>query len=211
MILHSHHKWSPGGPHLTTICRAVQVIVFSSPGRARGITLIELLVVIALIAIVAGLAVPSMRVFVERAGVENSLRAFTTSTSLARAEAIKLGVPVVMCRSRNADTQPMPSCSIGSDWEVGWIVFADLNADGKYSSADGDVLLRAQGALAKNGTIEQNKAITLVYRPDGTVSSGKAQLSFSTTSGNNRLQRAVCIGFSGRARVIAAEEIAVCS
>lgn len=172
-------------------------------GKA-GFTLIEMTVIIAISAILVALAAPSMRNLIESTGVANSVNSFVGSISYARSEALKRGLPVTMCRSVNADTSSTPTCSSGSGWEAGWIVFVDFNGNGTVNATGGDVVLRAQGSVARSGTILQNGSgnPSLRFAATGLLKSGASSFSFSPPSDTSSLQRLVCVAFGGRARLI---------
>ena len=170
-----------------------------------GFTLIELMVTITIGAILLGLGVPMMRNIVERNAVSGQVNGFVGAVNLARSEAIKRGVPVVMCRSINAETTDTPTCvASGVGWESGWIVFADRNINDQMNSAstNSDVLLRVQGSITDTGGIEQNAFRKLIFRPTGLMSSGASQFTFNSRSLTSDQQRRVCITISGRTRLI---------
>lgn len=117
--------------------------------------MIEMLVTIAIAAILMSMAVPSMRNLIERNSVADSVDSFVSAISHARAEAIRRGLPVTLCRSTNAATSATPACSADPAWEAGWMAFVDLDGDGTFESIHGDSLLRVQGALNRSGAIRQ--------------------------------------------------------
>ena len=125
---------------------------------SRGFTLIELMVTISIGAILMSLGVPMMRNLIERNAVSGQVNSFVGAVQLARSEAIKRGIQVVVCRSANAETSNTPTCAAsGTGWESGWIVFADRNTNEQmsWSSGDSDVLLRVQGAITDSGGIQE--------------------------------------------------------
>lgn len=169
---------------------------------SRGFTLIELMVTITIGVILMTLAVPSMRNMIERNAVSGHVNSFVGAVQLARSEAIKTGMPIVICISKNAEDD-VPKCETsGSAWELGWIVFADKNANGKMDSSSSDILLRVQGKINDSGGIMQNKSSKLIFRPTGLMSSGLSQLTFNSKSLASKQQRRVCITMAGRTRII---------
>jgi len=173
-----------------------------SIGRCRGFTLIELAVVLAISAILLTLAAPPMRDLIERNSVASNVNALMSTLGFARAEAMKHGMMVAVCRSTNADTAATPSCSPGTDWTSGWIVFADANADGTFNPGAGDALLRAQGTLARSGTIERNQTGSLQFASTGLMTAGASGFQFRPFSRTSKLRRLICLGFVGRARLV---------
>lgn len=170
---------------------------------ASGFTLIEVMVVVSITAILLTLGIPSMRSLIERNAVSGQVNAFIGSATLARSEAIKRNANVVMCRSANADTTDTPTCTnSGTDWKSGWIVFLDRNADGQFQLAQGDVVLRVQGAHTDSGGIEQNAFRKLRFRNTGLLSTGASQFTFNSVSLTADQQRRICVLITGRARLI---------
>lgn len=173
---------------------------------SRGFTLIELMVTISIGAILMTLGVPMMRNLIERNAVSGQVNSFVGAVQLARSEAIKRGIQVVVCRSANAETSNTPTCAAsGTGWESGWIVFATRDTASpqmSWTSGDSDVLLRVQGAITDSGGIEQNAFRKLVFRPTGLMSAGASQMTFNSKSLTSSQQRRVCVTMAGRTRVI---------
>ena len=114
-----------------------------------------------------------------------------------------LHASVVMCRSTNADSTDTPSCAgSGTDWQSGWIVFLDRTADGQFQLAQGDVVLRVQGAFTDSGGILQNAFRRLQFRNTGLLSTGASQFTFNAVSGKPSQQRRICVLITGRVRLI---------
>ena len=168
------------------------------------------MVVIAIIAILAAIAMPAMKSMVERNAVAGQVNSMVGSINLARAEAIKRNANVVVCRSTNAETSSSPTCSAGSEWKTGWMVFLDRDGNGLYSAANGDVLLRVQGEFKDSSGIVQNKAGSVVFRSTGILQGNMTRFTFSSASDTASQQRMVCVGKSGRARSTR-EELDMCA
>lgn len=84
--------------------------------RQRGFTMVELMVALAVLAILLGIAVPSMTQFSFRSKLRSYSNEVVASALLARSEAIKRNQTVTLCVSSDGT-----SCASGS-WESGWIV-----------------------------------------------------------------------------------------
>src|SRR5690606_33253855 len=93
------------------------------PPRQRGVTLLELLVTLLMFGVVAGLALPNMRNFMQSNQVTSQANTFVGALNLARGEAITRGVNVTVCASSDQAT-------CGSDWADGWIVVLDTAVAG---------------------------------------------------------------------------------
>ena len=93
----------------------------SGKRRARGFTLIELMVTVIVLAVVAAIALPNMRMLIRSNRLTGQANEMLASLALARTEAIRQNTSpvgnrdVVLCPSANGT-----SCS--ANWSDGWIV-----------------------------------------------------------------------------------------
>ncbi|ADC70730.1 hypothetical protein TK90_0215 [Thioalkalivibrio sp. K90mix] len=85
---------------------------------ALGLTLVELMVTLAVFAVLIGIAAPAFGKLVEQNRVTSATNSFLTTLHLARSEAVRRGSPVTLCTSQDGAT-----CSPGSDWDGGWILY----------------------------------------------------------------------------------------
>jgi len=111
-----------------------------------GFTLVELLVVIMIVSILMGIGVPSFKYVTNSNRLSAEVNGLLGDMQLARTEAIKEGVPVTVCASKD-----QANCSGQSDWSNGWIAFVDPNNDGVRDPDE--VLLRKQNALHAGDTL----------------------------------------------------------
>ncbi len=98
--------------------------------KNRGFTLIELMVVIALMGMLSGVLI-SMGDLIRDYRVSYVQKRVYYSLLLAKSEAIKRNTTVSVCRSSSGN-----ACSGGNNWNDGWIVFTDKNANQQKDSAD---------------------------------------------------------------------------
>ena len=111
-----------------------------------GMTLVELLITIVVVTILLAVAVPSFISFQmdnRRAARINEL---ASGLNLARSEATKSNETVAFCPSSDGVT-----CTV-SEYEEGWIVFLNDDADDPPAVDVGETLLRAHTGSPKSGT-----------------------------------------------------------
>lgn len=118
-------------------------------GSTAGFTLIELMVVVALAAIMMTLAVPSFQNMVANNRITSHTNELVMAINMARSEAVKRNVRVILCRSADPAASP-PGCGgSANDWTTGWLLFASGDANNTYQ--DGvDTLIRI-GEAARTG------------------------------------------------------------
>ena len=148
--------------------------------RMTGITVIELLMALAVAAILMGLGAPGLSHFIKNNRLSESSFDMLGTINLARSEAVKRRVRVVLCRS--ADPQAAtPSCG-GAErtWTTGWLVFASGDSNNTYEAGTDTLLgigvLHSAGITVKtNGTSNNN----LEYNSDGTTNEGGGTAVFA--------------------------------
>lgn len=133
--------------------------------RNQGVTLIELLVTISIAVILMTVAVPGFQTLMTSNRLSSITTEFMGTINLARSEAIKRGLPAVICHSSNGST-------CGGSWSDGWIIFVDADADGVKDA--GETLVRVYGPMASGYTANAadagGTAVTQVsYARNGTT------------------------------------------
>ncbi|PLC03990.1 prepilin-type cleavage/methylation domain-containing protein [Variovorax sp. RO1] len=184
----------------------------SRPARLRdqrGLTAIELMVTLAILAILLGIAAPSMTRFIVQWRLSNTVNALTGSLRTARTEAIARARPVVVCQLRAGTTIGCETGTGARDFAVGWIVFAnnDRDADFAYSESNDELLLR-QDALPGIARITLGKAADFVFLPNGLTNSGSNGITvdargFETLVTTPWARKTLCISKPGRIRYAA--------
>lgn len=180
------------------------------PRRQRGLTAIELLVTLAILAILVGLASPSMSRFVTQWRVSNTVNALTGALRTARTEAISRSRSVVVCRVASATSTTCLSTAGTNGFASGWIVFVnnDRDANFDYSATNGDELLLRQDAPAGIANIELSNAGRFVFLPNGLLNSTPNGIdisasAFTSASATPWARKGICITRPGRIRYVA--------
>lgn len=145
--------------------------------KIRGFTLPELLITMGIIAIVLTTAVPGISSMIKDNRLATHVNSVVTHIHMARGEAAKRDVRVIMCRT-NSPNAHTPSCGgTERNWTGGYIVFAD---DGNYNNnfynAGTDILLirgqpAASGVKMRTSWSWNNN---LEINPDGSTNEGGA-------------------------------------
>ncbi len=174
---------------------------------SRGFTLPEILITMGIVAIVLSTAVPGIGHMIKDNRLATQLNSVVTHIHMARTEAVKRDVRVILCRT-NSPNASNPVCNgTARIWTDGYIVFAD---DGNYSNntynAGTDTLLfRGQPAttgVKMRTTWSWNN--NLEFNPDGSTNEGGAIaiMSLCDSRGTDH-GRQIQIAANGITRMIA--------
>jgi type IV fimbrial biogenesis protein FimT len=161
----------------------------------RGLTVLELMVVLAVSAILMAVAAPSFMPIAQsnRTLAESDL--LLGALKVAKAEALKQGLPVAVCASTDGST-----CSGSASWQAGWITYLDVNGN-KVRNTATDTLIKVQGDLPGSDTLVASPSTSVVaFSRDGfALNQGSAVTwTIKTSPASNSATRCLVLGVVGR-------------
>jgi len=165
--------------------------------KLSGVTLVETLVTLAILALVVGLAVPSLQSFYDKNRTSSRQNELIASIQLARSESIKRGVGVAICVREDASTcRASGADKYSYPWEQGWLVFHG-------SAADPQVIYQFNGWVEKDPLRYRSnfKDGVIQFTPLGYVSGVGGTLVYCGQDGFELDNpRTIAIGSNGRPR-----------
>lgn len=159
-----------------------------------GFTLIELMITLAVLAILIGLAAPSMNDLIRNNRVASVASEFGSAITYTRAEAIKRGQQIVLCQSSDPSATP-PTCANAGGWQQGWLAFVDSNSNSSFDN--GETILRVWQTPSPGADISStNPSIVFNAR-------GMPTATDTYTVCMNTLSRILSINAAGRLNISA--------
>ncbi len=158
--------------------------------RTAGFTLIELMISLVVLGALIALGMPSFQSAIRSNRVTTASNELLTSFSLARSEAIRSTRGAAVCASSDGST-------CGTDWNAGWLVWRDVNANSVLDA--GEVVVRyTQGNSALGLTASAN---TIAFDPRGRMRLTTQQTFAVKPSGQSAPFRCVIINVTGQPRI----------
>lgn len=124
--------------------------------RARGFTLVEMLATMSVAVILTSVAAASMTSTVSNNRIYAVQTEFIASLALARTEAARRGVPVMLTATAPAT---------GNAFAGGWQVWADLDGDGVMGT--GEPVLRQHESIPSTILVGDGAATSIGFTPTG--------------------------------------------
>lgn len=172
----------------------------SLPRPAPGWTLLEVAVVLAMVALLCGLALPTLNGMVVRMRADMLRMQMVSAFNMARNTAITRFQPVAVCPS--ADGR-----QCGDDWSRGWLIHRD-RGPGPPDLQDGDILRFQPGSQARAVQARASQGRPrLRFQADGR--SGGSTLTVDICAGE-LLHSQVIVNNVGRTRALRVRETVAC-
>lgn len=178
----------------------------ASTSKPSGFTLIELMVTVTIAAILATVAMPSLRAFIARGQIASATNELSATLQFARSQAVARNRCVTICRSADtanlmATTPTVPTCATsGTNWDSGWLVFEDTTCGASTNPATVDDVLRVRHGQSDGVTITAQSVQRVVF--DGRGSTGMSTPQrfqvVPTEGSSNTNARSLCLGSAGR-------------
>ncbi len=155
-----------------------------------------------MVAILLSVAVPSISKMVRDNRLVSQLNLLMADVHLARSEAVKRDVRVIMCRSANPNLN-IPTCSGATqDWSTGYLMFTGEDGNNTYEAATDTLIRRGQSAqdgvkLRTSSTWDNN----LEVNPNGTLNEGSTAILALCDNRGKAHGRQITIPLSGIPRM----------
>jgi type IV fimbrial biogenesis protein FimT len=171
-----------------------------------GFTLLELMVVLAIAGVLMAVGIPAMGDFLRNSRITGAANDVMAALHFTRSEATKRRLPVTLCTSASAVTDPNPVCA-ASPFLTGWIAFVDTNQSGQRDAGE-VVLLEHEPMDARITARSSANPFQVTYLMNGfAVNPNAAQLVLCDDRGNDpsggelSSARGILVSVTGRAGV----------
>lgn len=134
--------------------------------KQHGVSLVESMVTLAILAGSLQFALPAAQDWMQAVDLQAASQEFYSDLQFARIEAIKRNGRVALCKSGDGAT-----CNDQGGWEQGWVVFHDINNNGRADP--GEEVVRRREALRPGLRVRGNQSVAdyVSYTPMGSTKS----------------------------------------
>ncbi len=141
-----------------------------------GFTVLELMITISIAGILLVTAAPSFQSFTQRQQMKAAVTSLQNDLMMARSEAVRLNMRVVTCPG-----DPAQGCTGSNEWNTGWIVFADDNADRQRQP--GERVVRRGEEVENLRVLSSSGRTDVRFFPDGSAPGSNGSISFCGLGG----------------------------
>lgn len=170
----------------------------------KGFSLLELIIIIAILGITMAIAAPGLGTMISNSRVSGSINEFVAALQFAKAESATRVNPVTICKKKKNKND---KCEDNDDWQLGWIVFSDLDGDAKIDNEDTVLLVHEplDERITFGGTAGVEETIT--YQPTGTTTITATEvLIMCDDRGFAESAKGVLVTITGRGSVMKASD-----
>ncbi len=160
----------------------------------KGFTLFEMLIALTVIVILTGYGMPAYQNLKMNKTMTSSINQLIAGLNYARNQSIIRTQQVIVC-----PTADLNSCSNGSDWHNGWMVFIDQDMNRVFDGDD--EILTSENPMNKQLTAQSSAYRKLVrYDKFGSSPGTNVTINFCDSRGSD-FAKSVVINNIGRPRV----------
>lgn len=170
--------------------------------QTLGFTLIELLVTLIVLSLLLAMAAPAFASLRQRTAVTTTHNLLLTGFATARNYSVSFQRLTTICPGT-----PASGCRDDGVWEAGWLVFVDINGDGRLDADD--TLVHHENLMRERVQIRSGRG-----RPRATFRSNGGAPGTNLTLRicfEGQVQSALILSNPGRARTAVARELAAMS
>ena len=159
--------------------------------QQAGFTLADLITTLAVVSIIAAAAIPALQELLLDARMTRQVNALVHGAHLAKQTAQTRMIDTVLCKSPDGQR-----CAHEGEWQNGWLLFANVNADHPPQADPGEPRLATGGAWS-GGQIAGNRKF-FIFRP-AQIRSSNGTFVFCDRRGSENA-RTLVISYTGRPR-----------
>ena len=146
-----------------------------------GFSALELLVTMAVAAILMATAAPPFKSYTWNLRLKSAVETLRSDLNLARNRAISMNASVVVCPVIDPNSSGELTCANISEWQQGWMVFADTNEDRQRQSLE--PVLKKSGAIEYVHISSSLSRNALRFYPNGSAPASNATVVFCDRRG----------------------------
>jgi type IV fimbrial biogenesis protein FimT len=167
----------------------------------HGFTLIEVMVSLAVLCVLIAIAIPSFSNTIKRYRISAIRDELTASLQMARSEAIRRGVQIIVARNTINCVFDMPD---SQDWHCGWRLVVDSDKDGNVDAAEEVIQNSVLPAGYMLGHPNAGSPSKVIANRSGQISplANRFVISPIATGVADPETMTICIGSGGRIRYI---------